>query len=95
LGVLQLRGPTFNGGLVELGRAADEGDAVVIGVDAHEHHAAGHHRRRIAVAHLQPEHLRVEAHGGLQIGDVQHDVAELSELERLHMRTTLVVEVAP
>ena len=72
----------FNGrALVTRGRAADERDAVVIRVDPHEDHAARHHRRRIPIADLKTEHLGVEAHGRLEVGDVEHDMAELSKGE--------------
>jgi len=32
-------------------------------------------------ADREPEHLGVEPHRGLEIGHVEHDVAELAELE--------------
>src|SRR5439155_12418258 len=53
-------------------------------VAAHEDHAAGHHGVRVAIADLETEHAGVEAHGGLKIGDVEHDVTELAQLERKH-----------
>jgi len=56
-------------------------DAVMIGVEAQEDHAARHHAVGIAIAHPQPEHVGVEAHRGLEVGDVEHHVTELAKLE--------------
>jgi hypothetical protein len=53
----------------------------MVGVAPHEDHAARHHAVRIAVADLQAEQLGVEAHRRLEVGDVEHDVSELSQLE--------------
>src|SRR5215470_11387603 len=66
--------------------AAHQRNAVMIAVDTHEHHAAGHHAVRVTVGHAQAEQVLVEAQGSIEIANVQHDVSDLSELE-LHTRS--------
>jgi hypothetical protein len=80
-----LEGEVVQAAALAPGGAPDEGDAVMVGVDPEEDHAAGHHGVRIAIAHAEPEHAGVEGHRAVQIGDVEHDVADLPELE-LHRR---------
>jgi hypothetical protein len=72
-------------GTLALRGAPDEGDAVMVGIEPEEDHAAGHHDIGVAVAHLEAEDARVEGHRALEVGDVEHDVADLAELE-LHRR---------
>jgi hypothetical protein len=80
-----LEGEVVQAAALAPGGAPHEGDAVMVGVDPEEDHAAGHHGVRIAIAHPEPEHAGVEGHRAVQIGDVEHDVADLPELE-LHRR---------
>jgi hypothetical protein len=65
--------------------APDEGEAVMVGADPEEDHAAGDHGVGVAIAHLEAEDAGVEGHRAVQVGDVEHDVADLAELE-LHRR---------
>ena len=60
---------------------ADEGHAVVVGIAAEKDHAARHHGVRVAIADLEAQHLGVKAQRRLQIGDVQHDMPDLPQLE--------------
>ena len=62
--------------------AADQRDAVVVRIEPQEDHPAGHHAVRIAVAHLEAEHLGVEAHRRVEVGDVEDHVSDLSKLKR-------------
>src|SRR5262249_20629836 len=72
-------------GALELGRAADERDAMVVRVEAEKDHPAGHHAVGIAVADRKAEHVRVEAHRRLEVGDVEDHVAELAQLEHIDL----------
>ncbi len=65
-----------------VGHRADKANAVMIGVEAHEHHAAGHHLRLVDVRNLEPENLRVELHGSLKIAAVQDHMSDLRDRER-------------
>jgi hypothetical protein len=64
------------------GHAAHQRDAVVVGVAAHEDHAARDHLLRVDVRDPEAEHLRIEVRRALQVGDSDHDVTELLRLER-------------
>src|SRR5712691_1102547 len=66
---VQLRGP------------AHEGDAVMIGIAAEKDHPARHHAIGIPVADLEAQHFGIEAQGRLEVGDVEHDMTDLSKLE--------------
>jgi hypothetical protein len=69
------------------GGAADERDPVVIGVAPEEHHAAGDHAVRIAIADRETEQLRVEAERRLQVRHVEDDVADLAQVKgKRHVR---------
>ena len=61
---------------------ADEAEAVVVPVEAHEHHPARHHALGIDVGHLEAEHLGVEADGGVDVPDHQHGVSHVADAER-------------
>src|SRR4029079_2832864 len=88
VGRADLEGAVVEAAALELAGAADQRHAVMVGVAAHEHHAARHHRLGIAIADLQPQHLGVEAHRRLEIADVQHHVADLLQLELTHPVTS-------
>jgi len=60
----------------------------MIGIAAHEDHAARHHLQRIDVGDREAQHLRVEPHGALEVADVEHDMAELGDAKR-HTNGTL------
>ena len=64
------------------GHAADERDAMVIWIAAHEHHAARHHVLGIDVGDLESQHLRVELRGLAQVARPQDDVTELADPKR-------------
>ena len=61
---------------------ADQCDAVVIFVEAHEHHAAGHHVVGIDIGNLEPQNLDVETHRALDIGAIEHDMPKFHDIER-------------
>src|SRR6266567_3615516 len=65
----------------------DERHAVMIGIAAHEHHAAGTHASGINIRHLKAQDLRVEAYGASHVADVEDDVADLVDAERQALRT--------
>ena len=87
---------------------ADQGDAVMVRVAAHEDHAAVHHRVGIDVRDPEAEDAGVEIDRALQVGDVEHDMADLADVEgqrpvrrlraqglRLRARQRRIVDHAP
>ena len=66
---------------------SDQRNAVVIGIAAHEHHAAFHHLVRVDIRHAKAEHAGVEAHAAIEIRHVEHHVPDLVDLERRVRRT--------
>jgi len=65
---------------------ADKRDAVVVGVAAQEHHAAGHHFFRVHIGDLKPEHLDIKPGRAFDILHVQHDMPDLADAERQPVR---------
>src|SRR5262249_22106361 len=61
--------------------ASHEGDAMMIAAHAEKDHSTRHYAVGIAIGDAQPEHVLVEAEGRVEVADVQHHVADLSELE--------------
>src|ERR1700730_5413180 len=68
-------------GVLAARRAPDEGDPVVVRVHPEEDHPAVGHLIGAAVADLEAEPVGVDADRAGEVGDVEHDVADLPELE--------------
>ena len=63
------------------GHPAYQRHAVMIGIAAHEYHAARHHLFRIDIGNLEAEHASVEIDRALQVGRAQDDVPDLRDPE--------------
>jgi hypothetical protein len=61
---------------------ADQRHTVMIGIAAHEHHAAGHHVVAVNVRYLETQHAGVKRDRAFEIGDHQYDVADFVEGKR-------------
>src|SRR5688572_13791593 len=57
-----------------VGHRANQTNPVMIFAEAHEHHAAGDHVGLVDVRNLEPEDLRVELYGALEITTAKDDV---------------------
>jgi len=60
---------------------ADQRQAMVIGAEAQEHHAAGHHLLAIDVRDLHPQHIDVEVDGAGEVCHLQHHMADFADTE--------------
>ena len=59
------------------GLKLDRGTIVTGRLTAHENHAAVHHRVRVDVRNLEAEHLLAEIDRAGQVGEGEHDMADL------------------
>ena len=64
------------------GRAADQCHTVMIGIAAHEHHAARHHVVAVDIRYLEAQHAGVKRHRTFEIGNHQHHMADFTQFER-------------
>ena len=63
------------------GHRPDQCDAVVVFIEPHEDHSAGHHFIRVDVRNLKAQHFGIEAHRTFHIRTIQHDMAEFCDRE--------------
>ena len=71
----------------------DKRHAMMVGIAAHEHHAAGNHLLGIDIRDREAEHLCVELNSALEVGDIEHDMTELGDAKRQAKRPLQALDI--